>query len=380
MERLLLSKRRKDFPYYLCTGIALGLVQERRIWVKPRSRQWWTIVKESFDDDQWIENFRMTKETFSILCRELRPSLVSEATPVREPLDLDHKVAIAVYWLASCTEYRTVANLFGVGTSTVCKCVHSVCTAMSDTLMERYVKFPTNADLQDVIQGFDRVWGFPNCGGAIDATHIPIIAPVAAHGDYINRKGWYSIILQAVCDYKYIITDINVGWPGRVHDARVFGNSELFLKGERNDLFPNWPKKLISPAKEPSIPIVLLGDAAYPLKAWLLKPYTHQANLTAAQHLFNYKLSRARMTIENTFGRLKGRWRCLQKRLDVTVEFACTVVTACVILHNLCEMRRERYVERDQEEEHEDADADLEEAQPRAITLRDDLATYFATV
>ena len=51
------------------------------------------------------------------------------------------------------------------------------------------------------------------------------IAPESAHGNYVNRKGWYSIILQAVCDYNNIITDMNVGWPGRVHDARVFENS-----------------------------------------------------------------------------------------------------------------------------------------------------------
>ena len=57
-----------------------------------------------------------------------------------------------------------------------------------------------------VIDGFDNSWGFPNCAGAVDGTHIPIIAPDAAHGDYVNRKGWYSFILQAVCDHNYIIT------------------------------------------------------------------------------------------------------------------------------------------------------------------------------
>ena len=174
---------------------------------------------------------------------------------------------------------------------------------------------------------------------------------------------------------------MNVGWPGRVHDARVFGNSELHYKGETNDLFPQKTKKLVCPGKEIAMPIVLHGDAAYPLKTWLLKPYTNHANLQAAQMVFNYRLSRARMTIESTFGRLKGRWRCLQKRLDVSVDFASTVVTACAIMHDLCEKRHERYTDEEGEEEHEerdDRDGDEEEAQPSAIILRNDLAMHFA--
>ena len=63
----------------------------------------------------------------------------------------------------------------------------------------------------------------------VDGTHIPIIASESAHGDCVNRKGWYSIILKAVCDHNYFITDMNDGWSGRVHDARVFGNSFIRL-------------------------------------------------------------------------------------------------------------------------------------------------------
>ena len=114
---------------------------------------------------------------------------------------------------------NTIANLFGVGKSTV----HDVCTAMDENILDKYVKIPADDDLQHVIDGFDNTSGFPNCAGAVDGTYTPIIAPESAHGDYVNRKGWYSIILQAVCDHNYIMTNKNVGWPGRVHDARVFG-------------------------------------------------------------------------------------------------------------------------------------------------------------
>jgi len=66
--------------------------------------------------------------------------------------------------------------------------------------------------------------GFPNCGGVIDGTHIPIIAPQLHHTNYHNRKGYYLIVAQVVCDHEYKVMNIAAGWPGRVHDARVLVN------------------------------------------------------------------------------------------------------------------------------------------------------------
>ena len=89
-----------------------------------------------------------------------------------------------------------------------------------------------------MLSGFSQK-GFPQCAGAVDGSHIPIEAPQICPADYPNRKGWHSVILQGVVDHVGCFTDINVGWPGRVHDSRVLQNSELFAKGECGGLFPN---------------------------------------------------------------------------------------------------------------------------------------------
>ncbi|XP_071105354.1 uncharacterized protein [Haliotis cracherodii] len=139
------------------------------------------------------------------------------------------------------------------------------------------------------------------------------------------------------------------------HDARVFANSDIYIQGDNGILFPTWNKKV----GDSNMPVVLLGDAAYPLKTWLLRPFSNRANLTPAQATFNYRLSRARMTAEHAFSRLKGRWRCLQKRLDIDVEFACTVIGCCIVLHNICESVNETF--RDELNEDTDDDADDEQ-------------------
>ena len=58
---------------------------------------------------------------------------------------------------------------------------------------------------------------------------------------------------------------------------------------------------------------------------------------------FNYRLSSARMVVENAFGRLKGRWRCLLKWYDGNLEYLIPVVATCCTLHNICESHGEEF-------------------------------------
>ena len=68
---------------------------------------------------------------------------------------------------------------------------------------------------------------FPQCFGVVDGSHIPIVSPQYYPADYYNRKGWHSVILQGTVNHLGQFIDVNVGWPGRVHDARVFSNSKI---------------------------------------------------------------------------------------------------------------------------------------------------------
>jgi hypothetical protein len=41
-----------------------------------------------------------------------------------------------------------------------------VCDAIVENPLEKYISFPTGSNLKLVIQGYEGIWGFPNCGGA----------------------------------------------------------------------------------------------------------------------------------------------------------------------------------------------------------------------
>ena len=127
-------------------------------------------------------------------------------------------VAIALWRLATNSDYRTIAHLFGVSRSSVCVIVQDVCKAIVQLLLPKYIQLPQGAQLKANVDGFEAKWGYPQCVGG---SHIPIVSPVEYSADYHNRKGWHSMILQGVMDHECRFWNINIGWPGRVHDARV---------------------------------------------------------------------------------------------------------------------------------------------------------------
>ena len=149
---------------------------------------------------------------------------------MRKAIPLEQRVAIALWRLATNEDYRTIAHLFGVSRSSVCVIVREVCQAIVSLLSPVYIQVPKGDKLKAIVDGFKTKWGFPQCVGAIDGSHIPIVLPLHYPADYHNRKGWHSIILQAVVDHECRFWNVNVGWPGRVYMMHVSSQIPPCLK------------------------------------------------------------------------------------------------------------------------------------------------------
>ena len=80
--------------------------------------------------------------------------------------------------------------------------------------------------------GFYEQFGMPNILGCVDVAPIKIKAPhICRHPDeYINRKNIRTINVQGICDSDCVFTDVDVSWPGNVHDSRILKNSDVYMK------------------------------------------------------------------------------------------------------------------------------------------------------
>lgn len=139
-------------------------------------------------------------------------------------------------------------------------------------------------------------------------------------------------MLLGICDAQYMFTFVDIGAYGRCSDGGIFRDSTMGLKFASKEMNVPAPEPL-SPGGPP-LPYVLVGDEAFQLTDYLLRPYPGKGGLNDERNIYNYRLSRARRTIENTFGILVSQWRILKQPLNCSMEKTISIVKAIICLHN----------------------------------------------
>ena len=115
--------------------------------------------------------------------------------------------------------------------------------------------------------------------------------PKKSGNEYFNYKGYFSLVLLALVDADYKFLWVNAGASGSSSDAQIFNRSKLKRRIENGTLGLGGP----------NLHYFLLGDDTFALMPWLVKPYSRR-QLTREERIANYRISRGRRVVENSFG------------------------------------------------------------------------------
>ena len=309
-------------------------------------------------------------------------------SPMQQFINKKH-VTNSYRYLAHGGTQKVVASAFRLGFSTVGKIIGEVCEAIWTNMRLEFMPEMTPAKWKAAASKFEEKWHFPHCVGSIDGKHIQVVAPPASGSLYHNYKGHFSIVLMAVVgpDYRFIMID--VGAYGSENDSAIFQRTEFFRLLENGELGLPPAEPVRNSDGTVPIPYYLVGDEAFALKPYMMRPYSRLTVTSDAAKVFNYRLCRARRIVENAFGILANRWRIFHGKIYASPEKVDKIVQATCVLHNYLTTPDDQ-VTRQVVETPTEIDirpgilrrlrrSNANRSQQRALDMRNYLAQYFMT-
>ena len=275
----------------------------------------------SYTEGQFKVRTRVKFATFRFLCEKLGPFLQKQDTPFRNSISVETRIAVSLTRLGSGNGQLLIGDLYGVAECTVSKIVREFCKAVRQHLQRIFVQMPSESQFRILAKQFEALHGIPYIVGAIDGSHIAVLAPIVGGEDYYCRKSFHSAILQGIVDVKCRFWDYEFGWAGSLHDWAVFQVTKIGRACMEGKLHP----------------YKLIGDAAYPVRPWMYYPFKGgKTELSQIHENWNFIQSSTQMCVERAFGILKGRWRIIMRRCDVPLRMIPDIVSTCIVMHNLC--------------------------------------------
>ena len=165
--------------------------------------------------------------------------------------------------------------MVGLGVSTICSIVQEVCRALVENLWTDTISAlmpKSEEEFREKILDMEEMWQFPCCWSAIDGCHNPIKCLAGgqeASKEYHNFKNFYSVVLMSLVDSHYRSIWGSCGFPGNSHDSIIFQSTD-FWNSIQEGCIPEMGKVVA----KLNVPPLVVADLAFPLKGWLMKPYT----------------------------------------------------------------------------------------------------------
>lgn len=230
----------------------------------------------------------------------------------------EQKLLITLRYYATGSFLAVCGDFVGVHKSTASQIIRLVSHELA-LLSPQFINFPsTSAETDTVRQKFFDVAKFPKCIGAIDCTHVKIISPGGLDAEiYRNRKGYFSINVQTICDADLRIQNIVCTFPGSTHDSTIFNHSNIRGRFERGDMRNS----------------IIVGDSGYALKSYLMTPFLNPNG--EGQNIYNEAQIRTRNAVERSYGVWKKRFPVLAVGINMNLQFVESIIVATAVLHNI---------------------------------------------
>lgn len=180
----------------------------------------------------------------------------------------------------------------------------------------------TVEEWQEIEKRFAQRWNLPNCCGAIDGKHVVMRQPPHAGSTHFNYKKQHSIVLLAVCDADYRLLYVDAGLNGRISDGGVYNRSNLAKALAENTV--NLPPPKLLPGGLYPVNHCIVADAAFAKRPYILKPIPKDPDYL--DRIYNYRISRARRTIENVFGLMAARFRIFRSYINLNNKKTTKVI------------------------------------------------------
>ena len=281
----------------------------------------------------------MSPDRFEHLVNLVGPFIAKQDTKLRKAITVQECLVLTLRYLATGDSQQSQSFNFCIGRATVCHIINETCDGIWNALQETYLKSPSTIEnWKSIAAGFETKWNFPHCLGALDGKHVAIDCPKNAGSIFYNYKGFHSLVLMAICDSNYCFLLVDIGGYGHDNDASLFSQSDIGIS--LNNSRMNIPDPEF--VHDRLLPYVLVSDEIFPLKPWLMKPYSAK-NLDEKKLIYNYRLSRSRRTIENAFGILSARWRIFRRPIRANPSTVEKIIKATVCLHNYLRLTDNAY-------------------------------------
>ncbi|KAG0421288.1 hypothetical protein HPB47_002814 [Ixodes persulcatus] len=160
--------------------------------------------------------YRLPKEAILRLCDAVAATLVRPtARNIALPVAVQGLVALRFY--ASGSFQSVVGEVGHLSQASTSRIVNGVSQAL---VLISGVLLPHHATSSGPY--LDRVLG------CINGTHVALKLAKTDKSDYLNRKGYTSVNVQAVCNASNLVTQLTVKWPLSTHASFMWPNCDLY--------------------------------------------------------------------------------------------------------------------------------------------------------